>query len=199
MATNNAVNTNLSGQTGTGSFAGSTSPTFVTPILGTPASGNLANCTAYSTANLTGLGSGVATALAVNTNSTGGFAVETDGTFTPILNIGGGTTGITYSLQTGNQSRVGNVVTFSIQMALTSKGALTGNLTITGLSSSPRNPLNNFDIMINSMTLTGSPAVYLSSGTTLTIAQMTTGTLATCTDTNLSNTSEIFITGSYLI
>lgn len=34
MATNNAVNTTLSGQTGTGTFAGSTSPTFVTPILG---------------------------------------------------------------------------------------------------------------------------------------------------------------------
>ncbi len=34
MATNNAVNTTLSGQTGGGSFAGSTSPTFVTPVLG---------------------------------------------------------------------------------------------------------------------------------------------------------------------
>lgn len=34
MATNNAVNTSLSGQTGTGSFAGSISPTFTTPTLG---------------------------------------------------------------------------------------------------------------------------------------------------------------------
>ncbi len=34
MATNNAVNTTLSGQSGTGSFAGSTSPSFTTPILG---------------------------------------------------------------------------------------------------------------------------------------------------------------------
>ncbi len=34
MATLNAVNTSLSGQTGTGSFAGSTSPSFTTPILG---------------------------------------------------------------------------------------------------------------------------------------------------------------------
>ena len=45
MATNNAVNTTLSGQSGTGSFAGTTSPTFVTPVLGTPTSGNLSNCT----------------------------------------------------------------------------------------------------------------------------------------------------------
>jgi hypothetical protein len=34
MATNNAVNTSLSGQSGTGNFAGTTSPTFVTPTLG---------------------------------------------------------------------------------------------------------------------------------------------------------------------
>lgn len=52
MATNNAVNTSLSGQTGTGNFVGSTSPTFVTPALGTPSSGNLVNCTGYPTSNL---------------------------------------------------------------------------------------------------------------------------------------------------
>lgn len=34
MATQNAVDTSLSGQTGTSSFVGSTSPTLITPILG---------------------------------------------------------------------------------------------------------------------------------------------------------------------
>ena len=34
MATNNAVNVGLSGSSGTGSFAGSTSPSFTTPTLG---------------------------------------------------------------------------------------------------------------------------------------------------------------------
>lgn len=34
MTTNNSVNTNLSGQTGTGAFAGSTSPVFTGPTLG---------------------------------------------------------------------------------------------------------------------------------------------------------------------
>lgn len=37
MATNNAVNTSLSGQSGTGSFAGTTSPSFTTPTLGVAA------------------------------------------------------------------------------------------------------------------------------------------------------------------
>lgn len=45
MTTNNAVNTSLSGQTGTVNFVGSTSPTLVTPLLGTPTSGILTNCT----------------------------------------------------------------------------------------------------------------------------------------------------------
>lgn len=45
MTTINQVGTTLSGQSGSGAFAGTTSPTFVTPALGTPASGNLSNCT----------------------------------------------------------------------------------------------------------------------------------------------------------
>ncbi len=55
MATNNSVNVGLSGSTGTGSFAGSTSPSFTTPILGTPTSGNLSNCTNIPVAQATGL------------------------------------------------------------------------------------------------------------------------------------------------
>lgn len=43
----------LSDETGTGSAVFATSPTLVTPILGTPQSGNLSNCTGYPT---TGLG-----------------------------------------------------------------------------------------------------------------------------------------------
>jgi hypothetical protein len=36
MATNNGVNVNLAGQSGTGAFAGTVSPSFTTPALGTP-------------------------------------------------------------------------------------------------------------------------------------------------------------------
>ena len=45
MATNNAVNTSLLGQTGTGNFVGANTPTLITPLLGTPTSGLLSNCT----------------------------------------------------------------------------------------------------------------------------------------------------------
>lgn len=60
----------LTNETGTGAAVFATSPTLVTPILGTPASGTLTNCTLPIGA-VTGLGTGVATALAVNTGSAG--------------------------------------------------------------------------------------------------------------------------------
>jgi len=44
----NQVGVGLAGSTGTGSFVGSTSPTLVTPALGTPTSGNLQNCTNFT-------------------------------------------------------------------------------------------------------------------------------------------------------
>ncbi len=57
---------------GTGSVAMTNSPTFVTPALGTPASGTLTNCTGLPiTSGVSGLGTGVATALATNTGSAG--------------------------------------------------------------------------------------------------------------------------------
>jgi hypothetical protein len=45
MTTNNAVNSPLSGTTGTGNFVGSTSPTLITPALGTPSALVLSNAT----------------------------------------------------------------------------------------------------------------------------------------------------------
>jgi hypothetical protein len=49
-----------------------TSPTLTTPILGTPSSGTLSSCTGLPiSTGVSGLGTGVATALAVNTGSAG--------------------------------------------------------------------------------------------------------------------------------
>jgi len=60
-----------------------TSPTLITPLLGTPTSGNLVNCTGYTIANVAGLGTGVATALAVNTGSAGAVVLFNGALGTP--------------------------------------------------------------------------------------------------------------------
>jgi hypothetical protein len=64
--------TPASGTTGLGSFVRATSPTLVTPALGTIASGNLGSGTGYTISNLAGAGTGVLTALGNNVGSAGG-------------------------------------------------------------------------------------------------------------------------------
>lgn len=73
--TTDAMLTTLGGAayTGSGGVVRATSPTLVTPALGTPASGTLTNCTGLPIAGTTGYGTGVATALAVNVGSAGAF------------------------------------------------------------------------------------------------------------------------------
>jgi len=62
----------LTDETGSGAAVFATSPTLVTPILGTPQSGTLSSCTGLPiSTGVSGLGTGIATALAVNTGSAG--------------------------------------------------------------------------------------------------------------------------------
>ena len=75
--------TGVTTSTGTGSTVLSTSPTLVTPILGTPTSGTLTNCTGLPTSGLTGSVS---------------LTTQVSGTL-PVANGG---TGVTTSTGTGN-------------------------------------------------------------------------------------------------
>jgi len=53
-----------------------------------------------------------------------------EGTWTPTVTFGGGSTGITYSLQTGSYTKIGNIVRCSFDVRLSSKGSSTGNAKI---------------------------------------------------------------------
>jgi hypothetical protein len=67
----------VTGETGSGALVFATSPTLVTPALGTPASGVMTNVTGLPVATgISGLGTGVATALAVNVGSAGAPVVN---------------------------------------------------------------------------------------------------------------------------
>jgi len=67
----------LTDETGSGSAVFATSPTLVTPILGTPTSATLTNATGLPiSTGVSGLGTGIATALAVNVGSAGAPVVN---------------------------------------------------------------------------------------------------------------------------
>jgi hypothetical protein len=83
-ATSAQLASGISDETGSGSLVFATSPTLVTPLLGTPTSGTLTNCTGYTVGNISGLGTGVGTWL-VTPSSANLSAAVTDETGTGLL------------------------------------------------------------------------------------------------------------------
>jgi hypothetical protein len=90
-----------------------TSPTMTAPALGTPASGVLTNCTGLPLGSVTGLGTGVATALAINTGSSGAIAT---------LPSAGATMA---SLNVEDQALTGGVIVTSKDLGTVSSGTVT--------------------------------------------------------------------------
>jgi len=86
------------GVTGTGKMVLDTSPTLVTPALGTPTSGTLTNATGLPiSSGVSGLGTGVATALAVNVGSAGAAVVNGGALGTPSSGTATNLTGLPLS------------------------------------------------------------------------------------------------------
>lgn len=131
-------------ETGSGALVFATSPTLVTPALGTPSSGTLTSCTGLPiSTGLTGAGTGVLTALGVNVGSAGAFVVfdgalgtPSSGTLTNAtgLPISTGVSGLGTGVATAlavNTGSAGAVVLFN------GAGGTPSSLTLTNASGLP--------------------------------------------------------------
>ena len=116
----------------------------------------------------------------------------TVGTWTPVLNFGGGTTGITYATQSGNSRKIGRVAVVEFTILLTSKGSSTGVATITGL---PYAPLNNIyagaDPVAQFSSINGLFLSVAASSTFATVLIPSSTGRTSAEDTNFANTSHL--------
>jgi hypothetical protein len=124
------------------------------------------------------------------------------GTFTPGMTFGGSATGVTFTTQDGRYTRIGDVVTFAIHIILTSNGTGVGAALVTGL------PFTNGSIItaVSALGVAGFSGITMgvgaevnASATTIALRlQDATGSSA-ATDTNVTNTANFRLAGTYFV
>jgi hypothetical protein len=129
-------------------------------------------------------------------------SVYETGTFTPALSFGGGSTGITYSTQSANYLRIGDIFQFDIIVVLTSKGSDTGTAVLTGLSVTPQDP-SNVVLSLQAINLTntgeGNIMIYDSTAPAGFRFQDIAYTPANLDDTDFADDTEIRVVGAFRI
>ncbi len=126
------------------------------------------------------------------------------GTWTPDLQFGGAKVGITYSIQEGYYTIIGNMIYCSCRISLTSKGSSAGGASIEG-----------FPVAVaNNNAAANSPSLYLNGVSYANAFQATipvnsdgmdfyeiteAGVITTLTDVNFADTSIIFLSAAYRI
>jgi hypothetical protein len=154
VQTDGSGNLSFQSSTGTGNVVRASSPTLTTPDLGTPSAVNLTNATGLPTSGITGLGTGVATALANNVGSSGAFTTFNGAMGTPssitLTNASGmplsGVTGLGTNVATALGISVGSAGAF----VTTSGSGATGTWNI--------DILGNAGTVTNGVVTTGSYA-----------------------------------------
>jgi hypothetical protein len=120
-----------------------------------------------------------------------------EGTWTPNLRFGSGTTGITYSFQEGRYTKVGNLVTITFSILLSNKGSSSGTANITGMPFGTQHAFLAFLFWSDRVTFTGGVAGgYIGSagGTAFEFYNQVSGANATISNTAFANDS--YVAGS---
>ena len=129
-----------------------------------------------------------------------------EGTFTPVLYFGGGTTGITYSSgrQLGQYTKIGDSVFIYIHIQLTSKGSAAGAVQIHNLPFTVKSGGHHYipaKTWIAAMaSLNETPTFrFMTANTVMDCYQMSSNTYSTVTNSNCTNTTAFQIAGHYFV
>ena len=115
-----------------------------------------------------------------------------EGTWTPILSFGGGTTGIGYGQQSGTYTKIGNIVCANFTIVLNSKGSSGGAAVVSALPYAVEFANHAFFIYSDRVTTTGGVvAGYISSGTSIAVYNQVSGGNSQLTNTAFANDSYI--------
>lgn len=177
--------TGVTTSTGTGSTVLSASPTLSGDV--TLSTGNL----------VVSNGKGIDFSATPGTGTSELLADYEEGTWTPVLVFGAGSTGITYGTQQGRYTKVGRTVTIRFEIALTSKGSSTGEASITGLPFAAAN-LNSMAVYLYSnFLLTYKAGIAYCNATT--INEIAANGTAAFSNTEFTNTSRLWATCTYQV
>ena len=127
-----------------------------------------------------------------------------EGTWTPTIEFGGASSGVTYLAQNARYTKVGRLVTVNCYLALSSKGSSTGSASIAGLPFAIANTNSAYGagaIEGDQIAFSGQLCIRnVINDTKLSLTEMTTGgTRTDTTDGDFANGSSLMMTFTYTV
>jgi len=127
-----------------------------------------------------------------------------EGTWTMGIAFGGGSTGVTYSNNSGTYTKIGRQVTVNGVFLLSNKGTSIGSVRITGLPFTIGNTNSNYSsasLWYNNVSIINEQInIGVTNTTTIAIEQISSlGVITGVTDTNFANNSEVVISFTYFV
>lgn len=130
--------------------------------------------------------------------------IQSEGTFTPEIEFGGASTGITYSSRSGSYVKTGNLINFSISITLSNKGSSTGTMTVNGLPFPNSDVAGQASVVTSFLILDGSYDTFKgqvprNSSFVNILQEGSNIDPVAVDDTNFNNNTFLFISGAYFL
>ena len=125
-----------------------------------------------------------------------------EGTWTPAFKFGGNSVNMTYDVQGGRYTKIGNIVNIRGRLSLTAKGSSTGAATITGLPFTCKNSPYAYAVVsmrLDRITYANVfQGIVMINTTTISLGEITEAGVQTALDnTNFANDSNMIINVTY--